>query len=71
MEDPGKKRRKPIIDVILILLAIVLIYVLYTLVGGNWTPSDLSGGSNPFGKIAEDLSAIGRGIGKMFGNMVP
>ena len=71
MKDPEKRRRAPIIDMILVLLIIGLIYILYTLVGGNLTVSDMSGGSDLFGGIKANLSSIGQGIGRMFGNFVP
>jgi hypothetical protein len=71
MKEPRNKRRAPIIDVILVLLIIGLIFVLYTLVGGNLTVNDISGGSDPFGDIMANLNSIGKGIGRMFGNVTP
>jgi hypothetical protein len=70
MQDPGKKERSWIIDLILIILVIILVYVLYRLVGGSLTLGDFSGGSDPFGQIAGGLRAIGESIREMFGNMV-
>ena len=67
MAGPGEKRKNPIVDVILVLLVVVLIYVLYRLVGGHWTPGDMSGGVDIFGSIA----AFGQELRKMFGNMLP
>ena len=71
MEDPGKKKRRWIIDLILIILVIILVYILYTLVGGSLTPGDLTGSSDPFGQITEGLRSIGDGLRDMFGGMVP
>jgi hypothetical protein len=71
MEDPGKKKRRWIVDLILIILAIILVYFLYTLVGGRLTPGDMVGGSDPIGQITEGLRSIGQGLRDMFGNMVP
>jgi hypothetical protein len=67
MEDPGKKKRSWIVDVILILLIIILAYVLYTFVGGGWTPGDMAGDADIFKPIAE----FGQGLRDMFGKMVP
>jgi hypothetical protein len=71
MKEPKNKRNASIIDVILVLLILGLIFVLYTLVGGNLTVKDISGGSDPFGDILANLSSIGKGIGRMFGNIAP
>jgi len=74
MGDSGNKRNRTIIDVILIILLITLAYVLYNLIGGNWSGiTQMGSGSpaDPFGAVAESVSAFGRGLQNAFGNIVP
>ncbi len=74
MKYPGKKRKNWIADAILVILLISLGYVLYTLVGGNWTAITQLGSAGdpgPFGQVAESVAAFGRGLRDVFGNIAP
>ena len=59
---------------ILIILAVVLLYLLYIVTGGNWTAwmGDISEGgtANPLEMVANSLNALGRAIGDVFSSVL-
>jgi quinol-cytochrome oxidoreductase complex cytochrome b subunit len=71
MEDPGKNKRKWVVDVVIILLLITMIYVLYSLIGGDWSVWDMSGEPDLFSGITESMSNFGQSLSGMFGRMIP
>jgi hypothetical protein len=75
MKDPADRRKSSIVDVILILAIIILAYVLYTMLGGDWTAITRLGSSSSntgfFERIGESLGAFGQGLKDIFGNFAP
>ena len=70
MRDPQKRRKLPIIDLILIILLIILGVALYHVLGGDLLRlgrlGELSSGDGPLSGIAESLSAFGEGLKNAF-----
>ena len=75
MKDPENRRKFKLLDLIMILLVIILVYVIYTTLGGDLMAitrlTESPGGSNPFKQIGEGLSAFGQGLSDLFSGMVP
>ena len=66
IEDPGDKRKNLLITVVLILVVIILGYYLCRMVGGQGFPGGSSGGVD----ILSPLAELGKGIGRMFRNLL-
>lgn len=72
MKDPWQNRRNTLTILFLVLLAVVLIYVIYNLLGGDWaalTRQTGSGSENPLQSVVNSLRALGEGLTNIFANM--
>jgi hypothetical protein len=70
MKNPKKRRKFTIIDLIMVLLAIILVWILLDFLGGHGFQFSLGNGSDPFGAIAETLSGLGEGIKNAFSGLL-
>jgi hypothetical protein len=74
MRHPGEKGKLKITDLILAILLVVLIYAIYTTLGGNFSPSAIlsasSPGANPAELITDSLHSMGEGIAKVFSSIL-
>ncbi len=72
MSDPGQGRKFKITDLILIVLLVGLIYVIYTILGGDISTftNITRGGASPVEQITEGLRSLGDGISKSFSSIL-
>lgn len=74
MKDPGQRRRFSITDFILLVLLIGLIYVIYTMLGGDLSVltklADPTRGAGPVERMLNSLHSLGEGISNAFSSML-
>ena len=71
MSDPGQERKFKITDLILIVLLAGLIYVIYTILGGDIsTITNISSSASPLEQITDGLRSLGDGISKSFSSIL-
>ncbi|MCK4975642.1 MAG: hypothetical protein KAS36_01770 [Anaerolineales bacterium] len=74
MSDPGQRRGCAVSDILLVVLLVGLVYVVYTLLGGDLSSAltrlSNSGGAGPVEQVTGSMRALGESIGNAFSNML-
>ena len=73
MSDPGQRRGCAISNLLLVILLVGLVYVIYTLLGGDLstlTRIGSSSGEGPVAQVMNSLRAMGESISNSFSNML-